>query len=365
MSETTSGRPVTYTRRKALLGAIGMIGAAATAVVINDESEKKRHQKLVTAKIARYTTAIEAEKLLPQQTIQKPPTAIQPTPTIKPVLEAKNSNQDKETLTRIGYFRNGFNPSELTDFCQRIKEQEGVLDQIGVRDEKIKSYNEQFKPLVDKILLMAGGVIGIELAPEFRDLFHCLILAESIGDPNAISSVGATGLTQVMPIGAMDTLLTVGDAWKRKPEAYGKIWDLVKKSNPVTANVNNPKELDLTKIKVDDFKKQNLIDPATNIALGAVQFLTLINRFDENLGMTISAYNAGSGKIKDAVNKYWQMKGEPAVRYSNRPNFIEAFNLKGELGLDPDEKNENWIYLPRILAIYRKIHGPQVFPLVT
>ncbi|MEK7092132.1 MAG: hypothetical protein AAB907_00745, partial [Patescibacteria group bacterium] len=167
MSEITSGRPATFTRRKAVLGAIGIMGTAATAVLINDESEKKRHQKLVTAKIARYTAAIEAEKQLPQQTIQKPPPTIHPTPTIKPVLEAKDSNHDKETLTRMEYFRNGFNPSELTDFFQRIKEQEDVLDQIGVRDEKIKSYNEQFKPLGDKILPMAGGVIGIEVAPEF------------------------------------------------------------------------------------------------------------------------------------------------------------------------------------------------------
>lgn len=376
MSEQPSGKPITLTRREALLGGIGAAGVAITAgIAVNDNIEEKRRNDAVASKINAFKNDALEESRIKQQTVKKaePPTPVPNSPVTK-VKDVEQVEEPKKPFTRIGYFREGFNPNDLAEFCRMVKEQEDILDipgkpnNVGISTEKIKNYFERFGPMVNKVFPLAsqaagrGVFINSDHDIELKDLFHCLILAESIGDPNAESDIGAIGLTQVMPIGAMDSLLIVGRKWQREPDVYGALWDLVKKSNPVTSNIVNPRDFDPKKIRVADFKRQNMINPEVNIALGSVQFLALMDRFDENIGMAISAYNAGSGKIKSAVDKYWQLEGDSQIRLANKPNFIQVFKRRKELGLE-DENNENWVYLPRILAIYRKIHGPHVFPL--
>ena len=168
-----------------------------------------------------------------------------------------------------------------------------------------------------------------------------------------------------MPIGALDSIITIGNAWKKNPDLYAPLWYLVRKSNPETAKMINPEDFDPEKIKVEGFTKESIIDPTINIILGAVQFVSLIDRLDDNLAMAVSAYNGGSGNIKNAVNTYWKQEGNPPVIPTNKPDFMEIYKRRNELGLKFDEKNENWVYLPRILAIYRKIYGPQAFSLAT
>jgi len=125
-----------------------------------------------------------------------------------------------------------------------------------------------------------------------------MILAESSGDPSAVSHKGAIGLMQIMPETAAD---------------YG---------------ITDPRQL---------------LDPATNIFTGARVMSQLVHQYRGNIPMALAAYNAGPG----AVQKY---KGVPPFdethRYLDRvmmtanslrtaggqvPLVIPPSNLRGRL----------------------------------
>jgi soluble lytic murein transglycosylase-like protein len=98
-------------------------------------------------------------------------------------------------------------------------------------------------PLIDRIAKQRG----VELA-----LAHAIVAAESAYDARAVSRAGAIGLMQVMPATAAD---------------YG---------------VTN---------------REALFDPETNVQTGIRHLRRLLNKYDNDYGRTIMAYNAGEGVV--------------------------------------------------------------------
>ncbi len=363
MAEDNSEAPApvsrkTYSRRQIIVG--GIVAASSTVAVAVGLDKHREEQERYNRRL-RYDE--EARKNLAKlsQSISNPAVT---TATQQPEQLARTQEERVvEIPTRERWLKDGYSNEELATLSKMIAQQEKNLIRMGITDEIIKEYDQKYRILATDILNKAEAITTRIFAQEIKDLFHCLILAESIGNPTAVSSAGAVGLSQLMPIGALNSFLIIGNSWKKEPEKHKDIWNIVKKSNPKTANINNPKDLDLSKISMDDFKKQNLVDPSVNLSLGAVEYLSLVARFDDNMSLAISAYNAGSGKMKQALDLYWKKEGDPAVRPTNKPNFVELFERRKELGLDPNENNENYVYFPRIVGIYRKIHGSEVFPL--
>ena len=109
----------------------------------------------------------------------------------------------------------------------------------------------------------------VVLAAEENDvdpyLVFAIIRAESKYQTGAESSVGAKGLMQIMP----ET-----GAWIADQKG------------------------------MEGFKTEDLHDPETNIAFGCWYLHNLKTEFQGNTALTIAAYNAGRGKVKE-----WAAKG--------------------------------------------------------
>ena len=88
-----------------------------------------------------------------------------------------------------------------------------------------------------------------------RSLLRAVIQAESDFNPNAVSSAGAVGLMQLMPRTALQ---------------YGV---------------------------------RNLTDPEANIHAGAQHLRGLLTRFNNNLTLSLAAYNAGEGAVANYGNQ--------------------------------------------------------------
>lgn len=111
-----------------------------------------------------------------------------------------------------------------------------------------------------------------------KGLLHAVITVESGYDPQAVSHRGAVGLMQLMP---------------QTARRYGV---------------------------------KNLYDPAQNIQGGARYLRDLMGKFDNDLILTLAAYNAGEAAV---------------TRHGNR---IPPYR-------------ETWSYVPKVLDIYRR-HQP-------
>lgn len=97
-----------------------------------------------------------------------------------------------------------------------------------------------------------------------------IVRLESRFNPNAVSSVGAIGLAQVMPRTAVlyDSTLT----------------------------------------------REDLFDPATNLRIGFGFFRDLLERYDYDLRLALLAYNRGPQRVGDIVAR----GGDPANGYASR-----------------------------------------------
>lgn len=93
-------------------------------------------------------------------------------------------------------------------------------------------------------------------------LVYAIIRAESNFNPKAISSAGAIGLMQILPSTA---------DWIAE------------------------------KLKISDFKESQLHVPETNIRFGCYYLNYLLSKF-KSLDVTICAYNAGEGVVKNWIN---------------------------------------------------------------
>lgn len=161
--------------------------------------------------------------------------------------------------------------------------------------------------LVIILMLLLGGIILITITnkkteedtksieeysedigiyAEKYDIDPFLILgvidAESGFDKNAVSSVGAMGLMQIMP-------------------ETGK-WIA-------------------SEIGIEDFKEEDLFDPETNIMMGSWYLRFLLDKYNNNLGNSLAAYNGGHGNVDNWLLD--QKYSEDGENLSNIP-FIET-----------------------------------------
>lgn len=91
-----------------------------------------------------------------------------------------------------------------------------------------------------------------------KNLVYSIIKAESSFNPKAVSHRNAKGLMQIMD--------STGE-WAAE------------------------------KIKIKDFESSMLLKPETNIRIGCWYISKLINQYDQNVELALSAYNAGSGNV--------------------------------------------------------------------
>mgnify|MGYP001598498616 FL=1 len=141
-----------------------------------------------------------------------------------------------------------------------------VTARVSPRTPKFGRFPEHFVPLVEEAAL-EHSIDG--------DLLKAVITAESGYDPQAVSSKGAVGLMQLMPETA---------------RRYGV---------------------------------RNLYDPAQNIRGGAQYLRDLMRKYNNDLSLTLAAYNAGEQAV---------------VRYGNR---IPPFR-------------ETRLYVPRVIGLYQQ-----------
>jgi soluble lytic murein transglycosylase-like protein len=104
---------------------------------------------------------------------------------------------------------------------------------------------EEQKQTVNRFIDEASALYGVS-----ADLVRAVIQAESAGNPNAVSGVGAQGLMQLMP---------------RTSRALG---------------VKDP------------------FDPKDNIFGGVKYLSTLLEKYNGNVALALASYNAGPGNVK-------------------------------------------------------------------
>ena len=116
-----------------------------------------------------------------------------------------------------------------------------------ISEKKLNLYNKQIQKVAKKY----------QIDPA---LVHAVILAESQYNPDAVSRRGASGLMQLMP----DT--------------------------------------------VERYKVSDVFDPKQNIRAGAQYLRDLLKLFDNDLELTIAAYNAGEGAV---IKSGWRIPPYP------------------------------------------------------
>ncbi|HSN14612.1 MAG TPA: lytic transglycosylase domain-containing protein, partial [Anaeromyxobacteraceae bacterium] len=154
------------------------------------------------------------------------------------------------------------------------------------------AYPPAFRPEVDRWARAAG-------VP--ADLLQALMREESALDPQVISAAGAIGLTQLMP--------TTASAVARR-------------------------------LGMGAISASSLMDPQTNIRIGAAYLGELLARYGRQPALALAAYNAGSG----AVARWLQARGAMEL-----DEFVEEIPIDETRG-----------YVKRVLrtfAAYRLLSG--------
>jgi soluble lytic murein transglycosylase len=100
--------------------------------------------------------------------------------------------------------------------------------------------------------------------PDLLDLVERVQGQESGGDQSAVSSAGAVGVMQVMPDTAPEAAQMAGLPWD--PEAYHN-------------------------------------DAAYNKLLGIAYLSSLLEKYDGDVEKALAAYNAGQGRVDDALSQ--------------------------------------------------------------
>ena len=126
-----------------------------------------------------------------------------------------------------------------------FKVQDIILKKIYPKKylEFVNEYAEEYK--VDPLLVFA------------------IIKAESNFNSNVVSSSGAIGLMQLMDATAKETA---------------------------------------QKLSVEFIQKSSLYDPELNIKLGTKYFADLLNKYNNNIPLALTAYNAGIGTLQKWIN---------------------------------------------------------------
>jgi len=117
------------------------------------------------------------------------------------------------------------------------------------------------------------------------ELVEAIILAESGGDPGAVSEKDARGLMQIRPIAERDVLA-------RRGLAPG-----------------------------------DLFDPDYNVLIGTTYLRMLLNRFDEDVELALAAYHAGPTRIARLRREHPDLTGRELVR-RHAPRSTAAYCRK-------------------------------------
>ena len=136
-----------------------------------------------------------------------------------------------------------------------------------------------------------------------KNLVYSIIKAESGFNPNAISHRNAKGLMQIMD--------STGE-WAAE------------------------------KINIEDFESSMLLKPEINIRIGCWYISKLINQYDQNVELALSAYNAGSGNVAKWL----------------KDTDISSNGIT--LDRIPFKETENYVKkIKRYNYIYKKLYGEQ------
>ena len=173
-------------------------------------------------------------------------------------------------------------------------------------------------------------------------LFLALIRRESNFDSFAVSSVGAAGLTQIMPGTALDLgmktvynpdyLAEAGDLLDQERKARAQAMSALYRINggnclerAAEAREWMQKAADLCQQREKlhlryrnellESRADDRFNPALSIEFGYAFFCTLLKRYNGDMSLALAAYNAGPGKVKEygGIPPY----GE-TVRFRNR-----------------------------------------------
>lgn len=144
---------------------------------------------------------------------------------------------------------------------------------------------ESFRPLA----AAASQRTGLD-----TDLILAVVTKESGGDPSARSSVGAIGLMQLKPGAGADGAARLGEP-------------------PPTEN--------------------DLLDPATNLRLGASYLASLIQRYGGNVDVALAAYLKGPEWVKrnggiGGVKSFLQKPGEIATYVSRIQDLAARLKVR-------------------------------------
>ncbi len=136
-----------------------------------------------------------------------------------------------------------------------------------------------------------------------KNLVYSIIKAESSFNPKAVSHRNAKGLMQIMD--------STGE-WAAE------------------------------KIKIKDFESSMLFEPDTNIRIGCWYISKLINQYDQNVELALSAYNAGSGNVAK-----WLKDTDISINGKTLDRI-------------PFKETENYVKkIKRYNYIYKKLYGEQ------
>ncbi len=89
---------------------------------------------------------------------------------------------------------------------------------------------------------------------------------------------------------------------------------------------DNTAEWTAEHIGKNDFKKDDIFDPATNIELGCAYFSYLLERYDYNVRTALCAYNAGMGKVDEWLkNSSYSKNGKniDEIPYPETKKYVE------------------------------------------
>jgi hypothetical protein len=167
--------------------------------------------------------------------------------------------------------------SEVSDTAEKLLSSEGLMEGTGcltiqaleteggvpVPSDKKSKNDEEIVYIKKKLIMYNRENIREQLKKQARELgleprlALSMAKVESGYDPNAVSPMGAIGVLQVMPELACD--------FRISPEM--------------------------------------LFDPEINIRVGLSQIKALLNRFDQDLDLSLAAYNAGARRVVKAGYK--------------------------------------------------------------
>jgi TolA-binding protein len=131
-------------------------------------------------------------------------------------------------------------------------------------------------PLLPDLLPPPGAGSGVDPL-----VVHSIIRQESLFQHDALSRAGAVGLMQLMPATATETARLMG---------------------------------------LTSYRRQDLLAPATNVALGSSHFARLLRRYQGDYFRSVAAYNAGERPVKT----WWEEAGGDHALFAEKIAYAET-----------------------------------------